>query len=917
MKKAPLITKARPRKVAQTNGSEFDTSQLLAALMAFKRGDFSARLPENWTGVPGKIADTFNTVIETNQRTTRELERIVHAVGKEGRISQRASIGEVSGSWADVIQCMNVLIGDLVRPTSEMARVIGAVAKGDLSETMATEIEGRPLKGEFLHTAKTVNAMVGQLGAFASEVTRVAREVGTEGKLGGQAKVKGVAGTWKDLTDNVNLMASNLTSQVRKIAAVTTAVANGDLAKKITVDVRGEFLELKDTINKMMDQLRAFASEVTRVAREVGTEGILDGQAKVEGVSGTWKDLTDSVNYMASNLTSQVRNIAAVTTAVADGDLSKKITVDVRGETLQLKNTINTMVDRLSSFASEVTRVAREVGTEGELGGQADVKGVAGTWKDLTDSVNSMAGNLTGRVRNIAEGTTAVANGDRSKKTQAGECGGLLVSFFRRRLWPARLAVVVAAAAAAILLGIASFSYGSKLYKDWHQRRLLHRAASMLQEEKFDQAAQNARKVLMVDPNSVPAYYILAEAAEKQNLEETVSWRAQIARLLPKNPDSQLKLASAALRFGEIDLARKAQDDVAPNYRDSAAFHVVAGWLARAEGNFAEQEAQFAAAVKEEPGNDLYQFNLAALQIQSTDTEKSPKARAVLDRLSKVAPFRTGALRALLNDAVARNDLAAADNFAQQLQMSQEVTFGDYLLCLTFYRKLDEKKFRPLLERVKPFAARNSSDLASLMDWMNQNGLAGDVVKWIDKLPSAHLGSPPTSIAAADTYATVKNWSRLKRWTRTGMWGDSEFLRVAYQAIATRQSQSRNGGAANTEFETLWRSAEQLTNDQPEHELALARLASKWELENESEELWQRVAENLRCGVRRLRRFAGFIARRMKQESFTMFFSAFMRALPTRRRSQRISPGSVLTLSKIQSGRINWPGRRMIAPPRR
>src|SRR5438552_7296321 len=319
MKKAPSITKARPRQAAQTNGNEFNAEQLLAALMAFKRGDFSARLPEIWTGVPGKIADTFNTVIETNQRTTRELERIVHAVGKQGRISQRASIGEVSGSWADAIQCINVLIGDLARPTSEMARVIGAVAKGDLSQTMAKEIEGRPLKGEFLHTAKTVNAMVGQLGAFASEVTRVAREVGTEGKLGGQAKVKGVAGTWKDLTDNVNLMASNLTSQLRNIAAVTTAVANGYLAKKITVDVRGEILELKDTINTMVDQLRSFASEVTRVAREVGTEGILGGQAKVEGVSGTWKDLTDSVNSMASNLTSQVRNIAAVTTAVANG----------------------------------------------------------------------------------------------------------------------------------------------------------------------------------------------------------------------------------------------------------------------------------------------------------------------------------------------------------------------------------------------------------------------------------------------------------------------------------------------------------------------------------------------------------------------------------------------------------------------
>jgi HAMP domain-containing protein/signal transduction histidine kinase/CheY-like chemotaxis protein len=426
MKKAPLTKKTRRQNRPQTNGNDFDTGQLLAALMAFKRGDFSARLPENWTGVPGKIADTFNEVIEANERMTRELERIGRVVGKEGRIAQRASIGEVTNSWADAIGSINNLIGDLVQPTSEMARVIGAVARGDLSQTMATEIEGRPLKGEFLHTAKTVNAMVGQLGAFASEVTRVAREVGTEGKLGGQAKVKGVAGTWKDLTENVNLMASNLTSQVRNIAAVTTAVANGDLAKKITVDVRGELLELKDTINRMVDQLRSFASEVTRVAVEVGTEGKLGGQAKVEGVSGTWKDLTDSVNSMASNLTSQVRNIAAVTTAVANGDLSKKITVKVKGEILELKNVINTMVDQLSSFASEVTRVAREVGTEGNLGGQAAVEGVAGTWKDLTDSVNSMASNLTAQVRNIAGVTTAVAKGDLSKKITVDVRGEIL-----------------------------------------------------------------------------------------------------------------------------------------------------------------------------------------------------------------------------------------------------------------------------------------------------------------------------------------------------------------------------------------------------------------------------------------------------------------------------------------------------------
>ncbi len=426
MKKAPLAKKTRKRNRPQSNGNSFDTGQLLAALMAFKRGDFSARLPEDWVGVPGKIADTFNSVIETNQRMARELERIGRVVGKEGRITQRASIGEVTNCWADAIESINDLIGDLVRPTSEMARVIGAVAKGDLSQTMATEIEGSRLRGEFLYTARTVNAMVGQLGAFASEVTRVAREVGTEGKLGGQAKVKGVAGTWKDLTENVNLMASNLTSQVRNIAAVTTAVANGDLAKKITVDVRGELLELKDTINRMVDQLRSFASEVTRVAVEVGTEGKLGGQAKVEGVSGTWKDLTDSVNSMASNLTSQVRNIAAVTTAVANGDLSKKITVKVKGEILELKNVINTMVDQLSSFASEVTRVAREVGTEGNLGGQAAVEGVAGTWKDLTDSVNSMASNLTAQVRNIAGVTTAVAKGDLSKKITVDVRGEIL-----------------------------------------------------------------------------------------------------------------------------------------------------------------------------------------------------------------------------------------------------------------------------------------------------------------------------------------------------------------------------------------------------------------------------------------------------------------------------------------------------------
>src|SRR5881409_2789 len=405
----------RGRRVAG-NGTQppegIDEKLLLSVLTAFKKGNFAVRLPLEWTGIAGRIADSFNDVIELNEKMARELERLSKVVGKEGKITHRASLGGFSGAWAASLGSINALIGDLVHPTSEMARVIGAVAKGDLSQAMALDIDERPLEGEFLRTAKTVNLMVDQLRSFASEVTRVAREVGTEGKLGGQADVKGVAGTWKDLTDSVNFMAGNLTGQVRNIAEVTTAVATGDLSKKITVDVKGEILELKNTINTMVDQLNSFASEVTRVAREVGTEGKLGGQAHVRGVGGTWKDLTDNVNSMAGNLTSQVRNIAEVTTAVARGELNKKITVDVQGEILELKNTINTMVDQLSSFASEVTRVAREVGTEGKLGGQAQVKGVAGVWKDLTDNVNSMAANLTGQVRNIAEVVTAISNGD-------------------------------------------------------------------------------------------------------------------------------------------------------------------------------------------------------------------------------------------------------------------------------------------------------------------------------------------------------------------------------------------------------------------------------------------------------------------------------------------------------------------------
>jgi HAMP domain-containing protein/signal transduction histidine kinase/CheY-like chemotaxis protein len=399
---------------------------VLTALIALRDGDASVRLPYHWAGVAGRVADAFNDVVQQNAAMAEELVRLREVVGRQGKLKQRASLRETRGFWGQSIDCINSLIDDLVHPTSEVARVIGAVAQGDLSKSMALQVDGRPLEGEFLHTAETINKMVDQLGNFSAEVTRVAREVGTEGKLGGQATVKGVAGTWKDLTDSVNSMAGNLTDQVRNIADVTTAVAKGDLSKKIEVDVKGEFLTLKNTINTMVDQLRSFASEVTRVAREVGTEGSLGGQARVEGVSGTWKDLTDSVNSMAGNLTSQVRNIADVTKAVAAGDLSKKITVDVKGEILELKNTVNTMVDQLRSFAAEVTRVAREVGTEGKLGGQADVQGVAGTWKDLTESVNFMAGNLTSQVRNIAEVTTAVAAGDLSKKITVDVKGEIL-----------------------------------------------------------------------------------------------------------------------------------------------------------------------------------------------------------------------------------------------------------------------------------------------------------------------------------------------------------------------------------------------------------------------------------------------------------------------------------------------------------
>jgi signal transduction histidine kinase/CheY-like chemotaxis protein/HAMP domain-containing protein len=415
----------------RTNGSlprngDSPARELLKVLTAFRRGDFSIRMRVEEDGLYGRISDALNEILDTNERLTREFQRVGEAVGKEGRINVRANIGPAAGGWAVAVDSMNALIADTLQPMTEVSRVIGAVAKGDLGQSMSLEAEGRPLKGEFLRTARTVNTMVDQLNGFASEVTRVAREVGTEGKLGGQAELQGVGGVWKDLTDSVNSMASNLTNQVRNIAGVTTAVAKGDLSTVITVDARGEFLELKNTINTMVGQLNDFTSEVTRVAREVGTEGKLGGQADVRGMGGVWKDLTDSVNSMAGNLTGQVRNIAQVTTAVANGDLSRKITVDARGEIQELKNTINTMVDQLNAFAGEVTRVAREVGTEGKLGGQAMVKGVGGTWKDLTESVNFMASNLTGQVRNIAEVTTAVANGDLSRKITVDVRGEIL-----------------------------------------------------------------------------------------------------------------------------------------------------------------------------------------------------------------------------------------------------------------------------------------------------------------------------------------------------------------------------------------------------------------------------------------------------------------------------------------------------------
>ncbi|MEV0966692.1 HAMP domain-containing protein [Streptomyces sp. NPDC049910] len=409
------VEKTRPvqRTGSHDGGAvgEPELRQLLAGLTAVRDGDFGTRLPDDADGLLGEIAGVFNGMVDQLSLFTSEVTRVAREVGTEGTLGGQAEVPGVSGTWADLTDSVNAMAGNLTTQVRDIAQVATAVARGDLSQKI--DVDAR---GEILELKETINTMVDQLSAFADEVTRVAREVGTEGILGGQADVKGVSGTWQDLTDSVNFMAGNLTAQVRSIAQVATAVARGDLSQKIDVDARGEILELKETINTMVDQLSAFAAEVTRVAREVGTEGRLGGQADVKGVSGTWKDLTESVNVMGDNLTAQVRSIAQVTTAVAQGDLTQKIRVDARGEILELKETINTMVDQLSSFADEVTRVAREVGTEGNLGGQATVRGASGTWKDLTDNVNVMASNLTGQVRSIAQVATAVARGDLSRK---------------------------------------------------------------------------------------------------------------------------------------------------------------------------------------------------------------------------------------------------------------------------------------------------------------------------------------------------------------------------------------------------------------------------------------------------------------------------------------------------------------------
>ena len=412
-------TTRRTPPARPTPDDDLDRAQLkrlLVAMEAMRDGSFRRRLPVSGEGLVADLALAYNEIAERQQHLLSELTRVQRVAGREGRHSERLQPGLGEGGWVRSVDAANSLVTDLVRPTGEFARVVAAMADGDLTQRMDLRLEGQSLRGEPLRVARSVNGLVDRLSSIADEITRVTREVGTEGKLGGQARVRDADGSWRDLIDAVNTMSSRLTAQVRDIALVTTAVADGDLSHTVAVEVSGEMAQLKETVDRMVDQLSSFASEVTRVAREVGTEGRLGGQADVHGVSGTWKDLTDSVNLMASNLTSQVRGISSVAQAVARGDLSQQITVGARGEVAELAETLNSMTATLQTFADEVTRVAREVGTEGILGGQADVPGVAGRWKDLTESVNYMADNLTAQVRDIAQVTTAVARGDLSQK---------------------------------------------------------------------------------------------------------------------------------------------------------------------------------------------------------------------------------------------------------------------------------------------------------------------------------------------------------------------------------------------------------------------------------------------------------------------------------------------------------------------
>jgi Tfp pilus assembly protein PilF len=415
------------------------------------------------------------------------------------------------------------------------------------------------------------------------------------------------------------------------------------------------------------------------------------------------------------------------------------------------------------------------------------------------------------------------------------------LDILRRDLSPKRAAILIVAIVIIFAVGTISYHYGSSFYRGWRERNLLRQASSLLAREQLSEAAQRARDVLQQHPDSLAAFHILAETAEKRNLEEAVAWRAQIARLLPHDLDSELNLASAALRFGQLDTARKALDAVASNDRSRARFHVVAGWLAQAEGNIAEQERQFAAAVQKEPGNDVYQFNLAVLQIRSPDSERRGKAKATLERLSQIQSFRTGALRALLSDAIERGDLTSADDLAGQLQLSQQVTFTDYLLCLNLYRKLDQKKFDALLEKLKPVAGRNAVDLALLMDWMNNNGLAAEVIKWIDKLPPGLTSSGAVATAVAEAFSQLRNWSRLRRWTRNENWGSEDYVRLAYQSHATRQLRQ---AVADAEADRLWHSAEQAASAKPDAELKLAKLATEWNLKIEADQLWSKLSNN-------------------------------------------------------------------------